>query len=219
MQREKEDADEYRYFPDPDLLPVEIDAEWVEALRSAMPEAPDAVLERLRSAGVGEKEARAIVDDPSLTRFFEACEALVGDPKRVAALLLNTGAKHANERGVSVGESGVSAEQVAGIVALLDEDKVSSSGADRLFALCMDRDEPAAALAESHGLMQLSDAGAIEGYVDQVVADPKNAKAIEQIRGGKDKAVGALMGQVMKLSRGQANPKLARDRILAKVKG
>jgi len=198
---------------------VTIDEAWVEQLRGELPDPPEAVLERLRSAGVDEKSAEAIVDDPALTRFYEACDRLINDPKRVAALLLNTGAKHANERGVSVGALGVSAEQVAGIVKLLDEDKVSSSGADKLFVLCIDSDEPAEALAESNGLMQVSDTGAMQGYVDQVVDDPKNAKAIEQIRGGKDKAVGALMGQVMKLSGGQANPKVAREMILAKVKG
>ncbi|MEM9252157.1 MAG: Asp-tRNA(Asn)/Glu-tRNA(Gln) amidotransferase subunit GatB [Planctomycetota bacterium] len=219
LQREKEDADEYRYFPDPDLVPVLVDEAWVEEMRRELPDAPEVVLDRLRSAGIGEKEATAIVDDPALTRFYEACNARIGDPKRIVALLLNTGAKHANERGVSVGKLGVTAEQVEGIMDLVDEDKISSSGADKLFALCADSDEDAEAIAEAGGLMQVSDTAALEGYVDQVLADEKNAKAVADIQGGKDKAIGALLGQIMKLSKGQANPKLVRELILGKVRG
>ncbi|MEM6332608.1 MAG: Asp-tRNA(Asn)/Glu-tRNA(Gln) amidotransferase subunit GatB [Planctomycetota bacterium] len=219
MQREKEDADEYRYFPDPDLVPLTVDEAWVERVRAEMAEPPDKVLDRLRSAGVNEKEAVAIVDDPVLTRFFTACDTLIGDAKRTAALLLNVGAKHANERGVSVGALGVTPQQVKGIVDLLDADKVSSSGADKLFALCADSDDNAEAIAQSAGLMQVSDTAALEGYVQTVIDDPKNAKAIADIQGGKDKAVGALLGQVMKLSGGAANPKLVRDLVIAKVRG
>ncbi|MEM0915927.1 MAG: Asp-tRNA(Asn)/Glu-tRNA(Gln) amidotransferase subunit GatB [Planctomycetota bacterium] len=219
LQREKEDADEYRYFPDPDLVPVLVDDAWVEEVRSALPDAPDVVLDRLRSAGVGEKEATAIVDDPALTRFYTACDALIGDPERTALLLLNTGAKHANQRGVSVGDLDVSPEQVKGIVDLLGAEKISSSGADKLFALCIDSNDPAEAIADANGLMQVSDTAALEGYIDQVLADAKNAKAVADIQGGKDKAIGALLGQIMKLSQGQANPKLVRDLILARLQG
>ena len=223
LQREKEEAHDYRYFPDPDLVEVAVDEAWVERVRAALPEPPHTRFERYRTGlGLSEKDAAALIDEPAVTRFFEKVLSLKVEAKRATALLLNYGAKRANERGVRIDELGITPEQVAGIAVLIEADKIGSSAADELFGYCCDpksMNKTAEELAEEHGLLQVSDTSALEGYIDQVLADPKNAKAIEDIRGGKDKAVGMLLGGIMKLSGGQANPKLVREMILERVRG
>ncbi len=219
-QRHKEDADEYRYFPDPDLVPAVISDEWIARLQAGLPELPLAKEKRYcGELGLDGKVVDALLDDPRLTAFFEEVLETGAKPQSAAAVLLNYGAKRANELGVSIAEVGASAEQVRDIIALADADKVGSSAADKLFGYCCESDEPAEKLAEQHGLLQVSDTGALEGYIDEVLANPKMAKAVEDIRGGKDKAIGALMGQVMRLSGGSANPKVVTEMIKKKILG
>ncbi|MFW6336269.1 MAG: Asp-tRNA(Asn)/Glu-tRNA(Gln) amidotransferase GatCAB subunit B, partial [Phycisphaeraceae bacterium] len=116
-------------------------------------------------------------------------------------------------------ELGVSGEQLRGILQLQADGKISSNAAGELLEKCCDSDESADRLAEEHGLIQVSDTGELEGYIEQVIADPSSQKAVEDIRGGKDKAVGALMGKVMKLSGGKANPQTVRQMILDRLRG
>ncbi len=218
LQREKEEAHDYRYFPDPDLVQLHIDEAWREKVHASLIELPLQKQQRFtQELGLSEKDARALIDEPAVCRFFEAVLAQGADPKRAASLLLNYGAKHANERGMRIDQLGITPAQVQGIAQLLAADKIGSSAVDELFTLCFDSDEPADKLAESKGLMQVSDTGALEQYVEQVIADPKNEKAVSDIKAGKDKAIGALMGQIMKLSKGQANPKVVTQMIKAKL--
>ncbi|MEE9403416.1 MAG: Asp-tRNA(Asn)/Glu-tRNA(Gln) amidotransferase subunit GatB [Algisphaera sp.] len=219
-QREKEDADEYRYFPDPDLVSVHIKPEWVDRLRAEQPELPMAKRERyINDLGLKSIDADTLLAEPANTRFFEAsCEA-GGKPRRVAAMLLNAGAKRANEAGCALEGLGIDPQQVAGIVALQDSDKISASAADKLFGHACNSDESAEKLAETHGLLQVSDDGALDEWIAQVIADPKNAKAVEQIKEGKEKIIGALLGQIMRLSKGQANPKVVGDKIKSQLMG
>ncbi|MEM6458959.1 MAG: Asp-tRNA(Asn)/Glu-tRNA(Gln) amidotransferase subunit GatB [Planctomycetota bacterium] len=220
-QREKEDADEYRYFADPDLVTLRITDEYLDGLRATQPELPGAKRARyVDDYGLKPIDADNLLAEPSSTRFFEACVDAGGhviEPRRIAAVLLNAGAKRANEAGVTLDGLGITPEQVAGIVMLQDDDKISGSAADKLFGIACDEDGDAEALAEKHGLLQVSDEGQLDAWIDAVLADEKNAKAIEQIRGGKDKAIGALLGQIMKLSRGQANPKAVGEKIKARL--
>lgn len=219
LQRTKEDADEYRYFPDPDLVPVVISDEWLAEIEADIPELPLVREKRyINELGLDVKVAKQIIAEPATTQFFEAILAQGVDAKKAAAMLNNTGAKYANERGVRVDELGVTAEQIGQIAKLAGDDKISSSAADQLFGLCCDNPgESAEALAEKHNLVQVSDTGAIEAFVDQVLANPNSQKAIEDIKAGKGKAAGALVGQVMKLSKGQANPKVVSELIAKKV--
>ncbi len=218
-QREKEDEDEYRYFPDPDLVTVAIDDDWLNRIKQTVTELPDAKRSRyVNDYKLSPVDAGSLLDDPGLTNFYESTLAVGTDPKRAAAMLLNYAAKLANERNQAVHNLGITPEQVKGIADLSSADKIGSSAAAELFALCCDSDASAESLADKHSLLQVSDTGALEAFVDQVLADSKNAKAIEDIRGGKDKAVGALMGQIMKLSKGQANPKLVTQMIIGKVR-
>ena len=219
LQREKEEAHDYRYFPDPDLVAVEVDDDWRQRIADKLPELPMAKRTRyIEQLGLNLKDADALVDDPKVARFYEQVLETGVEPRRAASMLLNYGAKRANERGTRIDQLGITAQQIKGIADLLAADKIGSSAADELFGHCVDSDDSAEALADKHGLIQVSDTGALEGYVDQVLADPKNAKIVDDIKGGKDKAVGALLGQIMKLSKGQANPKLVGDLIKQKLR-
>ena len=220
LQREKEEAHDYRYFPDPDLVPVVVDDAWIDRIQNKLTELPRQREHRyVQQLGLNPKDAHAIIEDPKTTAFFEDVLAAGVDAKRAAAMLLNYGAKRANERGCLISELGITPAQIKGIADLAAADKIGSSAADELFGHCCDSDDTAEALAQKHGLLQVSDTGALEGFVDEVLANPKNAKIIDDIKAGKDKAIGALLGQVMKLSKGQANPKLVGDLVKKKVRG
>ena len=222
-QREKEEAHDYRYFPDPDLVVMEIDEPWVGRIRECLPELPlQRELRYTRELGLNVKDARALIDDPATNAFYEEVLATSVDAKRAAAMVLNYGAKRANERGCGIADLSITPAQIKAIADLSGADKIGSSAADELFGYCCDeanKDKSPEALAKEHRLLQVSDTGALEGFVDQVLAEPKNAKIIDDIRSGKDKAIGAVLGQVMKLSKGQANPKLVGEMVKKKVRG
>ncbi len=208
LQREKEDADEYRYFPDPDLVVLEIDEQWLMKIAAEMPELPQDRLARyVGSHGLDPKHARQLIDEPATARFYDAVVNEDVDPKRAAAMLLNLAAKRANDRGCRIDHLGIQPRQIKQIADLVASDKISSTGADDLFGFCCQSPQPAEDLAQIHGLLQVSDTGELESWIDQVLNDSKNCKAIDDIRGGKDKAIGALVGKIMKLSKGKANPK------------
>ncbi|MFP4144066.1 MAG: Asp-tRNA(Asn)/Glu-tRNA(Gln) amidotransferase subunit GatB [Phycisphaeraceae bacterium] len=220
LQREKEEAHDYRYFPDPDLVELTVEDGWLEQVRSELPELPLTREKRyVEELGIDPRDARSLVEEPRVTRFFEAVISAGAAPQRAATILRNNLARRANEQGAQVDELGIAPQQVADVIALVDADQIGSSAVDDLLGYCAESDDSAEALAKGHGLVQVSDAGALEGMVDQVLADPKNARPVEDIKGGKDKAIGALMGQIMKLSKGQANPKMVRDLIKAKLQG
>ena len=224
LQREKEEADDYRYFPDPDLTPVVVTQEWIERLRTKLPELPAAKEKRyVEVLGLSEMDARQLLAEAKTAAFFDAVVAAGADAKKAAKLLLNTAAKRANEKGCAVHELGISAGQVKEILDLVAGGKLSAAGADELFGVCCEEASRGAAalshgkLAEARGLLQVSDSSALEGFVATVLADAKNAKAIADIKAGKDKAIASLMGQVMKLSKGQANAQVVGELIKAKI--
>ena len=221
LQREKEEADDYRYFPDPDLVPVIVSDEWLDKLKARLPELPQAKEQRyLETLGLSAADARQLLDEPRTADFFDAVVTAGADAKRAAKLLLNTAAKRANEKGCRIDQLGATPAQVKEILDLLGESKISAVGADELLGLCCEEanhEASAASLAEARGLLQVSDTSALEGFVDAVLAEGRNAKAIADLKAGKDKAIGALMGQVMKLSKGQANPQVVTELIKKKV--
>jgi len=219
-QREKEDAHEYRYFPDPDLVPVVVSEVWLDQIRAELPELPqDRLYRYIHDIGLNVKDAQALIEQPQVTRFFEEVLATGIEPRRAAAMLLNYGAKRANERNVRIDELGITPTQIRQIADLAAADKISSSAADELFAqACEQPDASVESLAKERGLLQVSDVAALEAYVDEVIANEKNAKIVSDIAGGKDAAIGALLGQVMKLSKGQANPKMVGELIKKKLR-
>ncbi len=220
LQREKEEAHDYRYFPDPDLVTIVIDNTWIERVRRDLPELPTQRYNRyVHELGLSPKDTQALIDEPKLCGFFEDILAAGVQAKPAATMILNYAAKHANERGCAIWELGVSPLQIKGIVDLVASDRIGSSAADRLFGYCCESDESAEQIAQSRRLIQVSDGAVLESFVDEVLADPKNNKIIDDITAGKDKAIGALTGQVMKLSQGRANPKLIGQIVKQKLQG
>ncbi len=219
LQREKEDAHDYRYFPDPDLVPVVVSDDWLNEVRSKLVDPPH-VREKyyVDQLGLGVKEARQILEEPANARFFEAMLREGIEARRAGALLLNNLARRANDRGVTAGELGITVVQVKIIDQLMRESKVSSNAADQLLDLCItDPQADPLQLAEQHGLMQVSDDAALSGWCDSAIA--QNPKSVEAVKAGKDAAIGALVGAVMKLSKGQANPKVVGEMLRQRIRG
>jgi len=227
VQREKEEAADYRYFPDPDLLPVVVDEAWLAQVRSRLVELPhDRARRYMRDYALDAKEAAALTDERDVCLYFERCveraaergveEAVAG--RQCANVLLQVGARLANERRTLVSDLGVSPEQVAELVEMRLRDAISSNALDELFERMTDSDAPPQQLAEELGLLQVRDEGALEAWCDEALADPANAKAVEDIRKGKHAAIGRLVGAVMQRSRGAASAKDA-QRILRQKLG
>jgi len=222
IQREKEDAHDYRYFPDPDLPPVIIDQPWIERLRAQVPELPPARFARyVNDYGLGAKEAAALVDERDTCVFYEATvEQLVARGierlragKLAANFLLQSGAKRANERGVMIHELGIAPGAVAAVAALREQGRVNPSNADELFGLlCDDPGASAEALATSRGMLIVRDDAAMKKWIEQAVSE--NAQAAADVRAGKHAALGRLVGAAMKLSGGSADAKTIREELL-----
>jgi aspartyl-tRNA(Asn)/glutamyl-tRNA(Gln) amidotransferase subunit B len=227
LQREKEDAHDYRYFPEPDLLPVEMDEAWKNRIRESIPELPSARRSRYREEfGLPDKDAFALIDHQGLCRFFERtvdAQLASTDPPSLreaghesAKLLLNQMAKRANESGVVAHEIGITAEQVGELLALRRSGEIPTQAIDRLLQLASESSQSVAGLAEANDLLAIRDEGAIEQWLTAaVVAQPQ---AAEDVRNGKDAAIGRLVGAVMKASGGQADAKDVRDRLFAMLR-
>jgi aspartyl-tRNA(Asn)/glutamyl-tRNA(Gln) amidotransferase subunit B len=219
--RSKEDAMDYRYFPDPDLLPLEIDAAWIERVRADLPELPAAMRTRFVEAhGLSDYDAGLLTADAATARYFEAVVAALppGQAKLAANWINGDVAAAVNAAGGSIIGCPVSAAQLAGLLARVVDGTINQKGAKEVFsALWAGEGASPDALIESRGLRQISDAGALEGIVDAVLA--ANPKSVEEFRTGKEKAFNALVGQVMKQSRGKANPQQVNDILRAKLAG
>jgi aspartyl-tRNA(Asn)/glutamyl-tRNA(Gln) amidotransferase subunit B len=234
LQREKEDAHDYRYFPDPDLLPVTIDDMWIARTRASIPELPVARLRRyVDEFGLGVKEAAALVDERDECFFYEdviATSELLGVPraragKAVANVLLQSGAKRANERASETGESvlishlGITAAQVASIVSMREQGTLGANRADELFGkLCEPghRAVDAAKLAEELGMLIVRDEGALVKWCETAINEQPQAAA--DVRAGKDAAIGRLVGAAMKASAGQGDAKVIREKLIAMLR-
>lgn len=229
LQREKEDAHDYRYFPDPDLLPVSIDAAWVDELRSGLPEAPHERAARYRrDHAMSWKESTALSDEPGvgalLDRAVQRCVdgGLERDRAfRICANLVLQGLfRIANERGVEVMALGLDGERLSEAVVLRAEDRVSANGAERLLEVMVERPgESGESIAEGEGLLQVRDDGALEAWVDEVLSDPALEKSAEDVRAGKTAAVGRLIGAVMQKSGGRADAARVRGLLLERLGG
>ncbi len=208
FQREKEEAHDYRYFPDPDLVPVTVSEEWREQVRSGIGELPIARRQRyLESYGLSEKQADALTQDPATGNLLDEAVGEGTDPKRCVNLLLGRGAAIANEKGVAISEVGISAVQLAGLAKMLADGDVNATAADKVFDTMTASGGDPREIAETAGLLAVKDTKAIEQWVDEAIAG--NEQAVSDVRaGGKKtkKAFGFLMGQVMQKSRGAAPP-------------
>jgi aspartyl-tRNA(Asn)/glutamyl-tRNA(Gln) amidotransferase subunit B len=223
LQREKEDAHDYRYFPDPDLVPVVVDAKWLERIRAEVPELPMSRRRRFREQwGLDRKDSDALVDDRELCLYYERCvEAIfaiespavaTGTHALVTAkFLLNSAAKHANERDTTIVGLGVASRRVAQVLVLREEGTIGPQAADALFGALCESDAEPRELAASKGLLQVRDDASLDAWVDEAVR--AHAQAAEDVRAGKMAAIGRIVGHVMKLSGGKADAKSVNERI------
>jgi aspartyl-tRNA(Asn)/glutamyl-tRNA(Gln) amidotransferase subunit B len=204
--RSKEDAMDYRYFPDPDLLPLAIAPEWIAQVRAELPELPGTMRERfVREYGLSDYEAQTLTASKALARYFEDVAKQAGDGKAAANWSLGELSAALNESGVPVEQAPVAPTQLAGLIARVADGTINNKTAKDVFAALWAREgDSADAIIEARGLKQISDAGAIEKIVDEVLA--ANPKSVEEFRAGKEKAFNALVGQAMKATRGKANP-------------
>jgi aspartyl-tRNA(Asn)/glutamyl-tRNA(Gln) amidotransferase subunit B len=220
LQREKEDAHDYRYFPDPDLVPVRIDERWMTQIRDSLVELPLDRQRRYRGWGLLPVDAENLVAERDDCLYFESCVAAAGGTPEagfaVGKLLLNAGAKRANERKCLIHELGAAPAQVAELVRLRDANEVGPQAADQLFGLLCGASEGARELAQRHGLLQVRDDSALDAWVEEAIAAQPQAAA--DVAAGKDAATGRLVGHVMKRSQGKADAKSVNEKLLKRLR-
>ncbi|RJG03047.1 Asp-tRNA(Asn)/Glu-tRNA(Gln) amidotransferase subunit GatB [Noviherbaspirillum sedimenti] len=222
--RSKEEAQDYRYFPDPDLPPLVIAQEWIARVKAAMPELPGAMRERfIQDFALPEYDAAVLTQSKAMAAYFEAVVTKAGreQAKPAANWLMGDVASTLNREGVEISASPVKAEQLALLLQRIADGTISNKIAKEIFAAmwAAPSDDAAAAdaIIEAKGLKQISDTGALEKIVDDVLA--ANAKSVEEFRAGKEKAFNALIGQAMKASRGKANPAQLTELLKKKLAG
>ena len=215
--RTKEDAADYRYFPDPDLPPLVIARDWVDSVRADMPELPHVLRERLASEhGLSEYDAAIVTQSKSMARYFLDAVAAGGQPKLVCNWITGELSRRLNAQEIDVEASTVDATTLAALVRRIADGTVSNNAARQVFdALWSGEGKDVDAVIEAKGLRQMNDSGALEAIIDEVVA--ANTKSVEEFRQGKDKAFNALVGQVMKASRGKANPSQVNELLRKKL--
>ncbi len=217
--RTKEEAFDYRYFPDPDLLPVVIDERYIEEVRQSLPELPDAKKARFMDEfGLSRDDAGALTSDKQLADFFEATvKASRGEGKLSANWVLVELLGALNKESKSIGDSPVSAEMLGGMILRIKDNTISGKIAKKVFQAMWAGEGDADTIIDKKGLKQVTDSGAIEKLIDEVLAN--NQPQVEQYRGGNEKVFGFFVGQVMKASQGKANPGQVNQLLKKKLQG
>lgn len=222
--RSKEDAQDYRYFPDPDLPPLAIAQEWIDRVKATMPELPDAMRTRfINDYALSEYDAMVLTQSKSMANYFEAVANKAGKPqaKTVANWLMGDVASTLHREGIDIANIPVSATQLALLLQRITDGTISNKIAKEVFAGMWEAKSNNDTLADdiiaSKGLKQISDTGALEAIVDDVLA--ANTKSVEEFRAGKEQAINALIGQAMKATRGKANPAQLTELLRKKLAG
>jgi aspartyl-tRNA(Asn)/glutamyl-tRNA(Gln) amidotransferase subunit B len=212
--RSKEHAHDYRYFPEPDLVPLRVSAAWLEQIKATVPELPaDKRARFMERYGLREYDAQVLTSTREISEYFERAAKAAGDPRLAANWV--TGDLLGALKGREITESPVSPEQLGELVGFIAKGEISGKMAKDIFAKMFDTGESAAAIIDREGLRQISDTGALEKIVDEVIA--QSPKQVEQYKSGKTGVIGYLVGQVMKASKGQANPAAVNELLRAKL--
>ena len=215
--RTKEEAHDYRYFPDPDLLPLELEADWVERIKKSLPELPDDKKARfIKDYGLSPYDAGVLVAEQSSAEFFETV-AKGRDGKIAANWVMGELFAILNKTNATIETSPVSAEALGGMLDLLKDGTISGRIAKDVFAAMVETGKPAKTIVEEKGLQQITDTGPIEAAADEVIA--KNPKQVEQYKGGNVNLIGWFVGQVMKATGGKANPAAVNEILKKKLAG
>jgi len=218
VMRSKEDAHDYRYFPEPDLQPLTVTAAFVEKVKSEMPELPDTMRDRMMSEyGLSFADASQLVSDKDLADFYESTARESGDPRVSANFILSELTRELNNSGKGFADSPVSSANLAGLIKILGTGSINNNQAKEVLVEMFASGNTAEQVIKEKGFEQISDAGAIEKIVDEIIETNQNQ--VTAYRGGNEKLFGFFVGQVMKASQGKANPKIVNDVLGKKLNG
>ena len=208
--RSKEDAQDYRYFPDPDLVPIHISDEWLEEIRSRQPEFKTEKMKRYKEEyGIPDYDIEILTDSKKLADIFEQTTAICNNPKKVSNWLMVETMRIIKEKSMDVSDISFSPANLAALIKLTDDGSINSSVAKEVFEKIFDEDVDPVKYVEENGLKQVNDEGALKKTVEDVIA--ANPQSVEDYRSGKEKAIGFLVGQTMKAMKGKANPAMVND--------
>lgn len=214
--RTKEEANDYRYFPEPDLVPFTVSDEYIENIRKSLPELPDARKERyMKEFGLSSEDAVFMTNDKATADYFEAAVEAGADPKACVNWLMGEFASQLSTNGIEIAKAPVSAENLAALLKLISKGTISGKIAKKVFATMWKEGGNPEEIVKAQGLVQISDTAELSKLVDEVVG--KNPKAVEDFKAGKKKAVGALVGQIMKATKGKANPRVINELLNKKL--
>ncbi len=202
--RGKEDAHDYRYFPEPDLMPLEISQEWIDRIKATMPELPEQKRQRYMDLGLSEYDASVIVAQYELAMFFDEVLKAGGNPKIAVNFLMGEIAAYLKEQKLSINETKLTPESLVELIGLIEKATISNNIGKQIIVEMMETGEKASAIVEKKGLSQISDTGAIKEIAQKIIE--ANPSQVEAYKGGKDKLFGFFVGQVMKETKGRANP-------------
>jgi aspartyl-tRNA(Asn)/glutamyl-tRNA(Gln) amidotransferase subunit B len=214
--RGKEEAHDYRYFPEPDLVPITVEQKWIDEINASLPELPDVKRERFVSEyGLSEYDADLLTSEKPLAQWFEAAVKSGGQPKAVANWIMGELTKLLNEENKSIEECRLKPEQLAGMLKLMDKGTISGKIAKTVFEEMYRTGKDAETIVKEKGLIQISDESEIEKAVDEVIS--KNPKEVERFKAGDEKLLGFFVGQIMKLTKGKANPQIVNELLRKKL--
>ena len=214
--RSKENAHDYRYMPEPDLPPIVTSDELIEKYRTELPELPDARRARIeKDYGLSDYDAGILTSSRAMAEYFDAAVAAGADAKLIANWMMGDLAKNLNAEELDIKDSPVEPERLAGMIKLIEKGTISSKIAKKVFKEMWSSKDVSEKIVKDKGLVQITDTKAIEAIVDKVIAD--NPKPVADYQGGNKKAIGALVGQVMKASRGKANPQVVNKMLAEKL--
>lgn len=212
MMRSKEEAHDYRYFPEPDIPPVVVTDDMLNDIKAELPEMPDVRKRRfIDEFAMSEDDAQTLTEDRYLADFYEEVLRYAGNPKAVSSLILTEVLRTLNDRSISIDEFPISAERLSGLVQLREDDKINSSAMTEIYNAMLEEDKKADALAKEMNLMQVSDTGFLEPIVDEIIE--QHPDEVQRYRDGKKGLIGFFIGQVMQRSQGKANPQMVREMI------
>lgn len=214
--RKKEEANDYRYFPEPDLVPFTVSEEYIEEIRKTLPELPDARKERyMESYDLTSYDADYLTNDKARADYFEAMVAAGADPKEAANWLMGDFAKKLSQSGLEMAAAPVTAAALADLLGLIGKGTISGKIAKQVFSDMWETGKDAETIVKEKGLVQISDTGALEELADRIIA--ANPQSVADFKAGKKKAVGFLMGQIMKETKGKANPQVVNGILTKKL--
>ncbi|MBL1070927.1 Asp-tRNA(Asn)/Glu-tRNA(Gln) amidotransferase subunit GatB [Ligilactobacillus salivarius] len=217
LMRSKEEANDYRYFPEPDLPPIHISDDWIEEVRASIPEMPDKRRERYtQDWGIPAYDAGVLTQTKEMSDFYDATVAAGADPKLAANWLMGEVNAYLNSKQVELSDTALTPEHLATMIKLIEDETISSKIAKKVFKEIITNDTEPKAWVEYKGMVQLSDPAKLQPIIDEVLDN--NEQSIEDFKNGKDRAIGFLVGQIMKKTRGMANPKMVNKLLMASLK-